>query len=142
MRQIRAIAQKEVYHILRDFRSLIIIFVMPIMMTFLYGYAINMDIEHIALSVIDQDQTAESRDFVEQFYESRYFFRPGEGAGVFDAAQPLRASHAAAVLIIRPGFAEALQNGTDYELGLEVDGSEVSQAAAVVAYSNALLLKF
>ena len=63
MRQIKAIARKEMYHILRDFRSLIIIFVMPIMMTFLYGYAINMDIEHITLAVIDQDRTPESREF-------------------------------------------------------------------------------
>ena len=35
MRKIRFIAQKEVYHILRDPRSLVIVFVMPILMTFL-----------------------------------------------------------------------------------------------------------
>ncbi len=142
MRQLKAIAQKELYHILRDFRSLIIIFIMPIMMTFLYGYAINMDIEHIGLAVIDQDQTPESRAFVERFYESGYFYRAAEEPYIFDPAQLLRASHAAGVLLIRPGFAEALQNGSQYELGLELDGSEVSQAAAVVAYTNALLNRY
>lgn len=142
MREIRYIAQKELYHILRDFRSLIIIFVMPIMMTFLYGYAINMDIEHIPLAVVDRDQTPESRAFVERFYASGYFYAPKAETNFFDPAQVLRASDAAAVMIIRPGFSEALRSGRPYEVGLEVDGSEVSQAGAVVAYTNSLLSQF
>ncbi len=142
MHKIRFIAQKELYHILRDFRSLIIIFVMPIMMTFLYGYAINMDIEHIPLAVVDRDQTEDSRAFIERFYASNYFFPPSEQANFFDPQHLLRGGHAAAVLIIRPGFSEALRGGRPYELGLQIDGSEVSQAGAVVAYANALLSQF
>ncbi len=142
MHKLRFIAQKEMYHILRDSRSLIIIFVMPIMMTFLYGYAINMDIEHIALGVVDQDQTSDSRQFVERFYSSNYFFPPTGEPDLHDPDQLLRGSRAAAILVIRPGFSDALRNGQPYELNLQIDGSEVSQAGAVVGYSNALLSQF
>jgi ABC-2 type transport system permease protein len=142
VRKIRFIAQKELYHILRDYRSLIIIFVMPIMMTFLYGYAINLDIEHIPLLIADRDQTQESRMFAERFYASGYFFQPDASPDFTDPTASLRRSEAAAVLIIRPGFAEALQNGLPYELGLEVDGADVTQASAVVAYTNAVLSQF
>lgn len=142
MRQIKFMAQKELYHILRDFRSLIIILVMPIMMTFLYGYAINMDINHIALSVIDRDNTPESRELTEHFYRSTYFFKPSEEVRMLDPADVLRASHAAGVLVIQPGFGKAMQTKTQYQLGLLIDGSEVSQAAAVQAYANALLNQY
>jgi ABC-2 type transport system permease protein len=142
MRQIKFIAQKELYHILRDARSLIIIFVMPVMMTFMYGYAINMDIEHIPMSIIDQDQTPQSRNLVERFYRSTYFYRPAHEFNYQDPDQIMRASHSAAVMFVRPGFGEAVRTGRSFDLGLTIDGSEVSQAAAVQSYSTALLNQF
>ncbi len=142
MRQIKFIAQKELYHILRDFRSLLIVFIMPVLMTFLYGYAINMDIEHIPITYVDEDQTAESRALIDRFLQSGYFYLSEHSPQLSDPDQVLRASHAAGILIVRPGFAEALNSGEPYELGLIVDGSEVSQAAAVQSYSSMLLSQF
>jgi len=142
VRQIRFIAQKELYHILRDFRSLIIVFVMPVMMTFLYGYAINMDIEHIPITYIDQDQTSESRALIERFLQSGYFYLSAHSPELSDPDQILRASHAAGIIIIRPGFAKALNSDAPYELGLIVDGSEVSQAAAIQSYSGVVLSQY
>lgn len=142
MRQIKFIARKELYHILRDFRSMIIIFIMPVMMTFLYGYAINMDIEHIGLTIADQDHTPESRAFSERLYQSTYFYRPAYELKMRDPEELLRSSKAAGILIIRPGFARALQTREPYRLGIVVDGSEASQAAAVQAYTSALLNQF
>lgn len=142
MRQIKFIARKEIYHILRDYRSLIIVFVMPVLMTFLYGYAINMDIEHIAFSYVDKDQTEESRALLDRFFQSGYFYLTTHEVTNKDPEQILRASHAAAVMIIEPGFAKALTTGEKFQIGLIVDGSEVSQAAAVQSYSNLLLSQF
>lgn len=142
MRQIRFIARKEIYHILRDVRSLVIIFVMPILMTVLYANAINMDIDHVPLAIIDQDQTAESRAFAERFYRSQYFLRAKVAPEPSDPEQVMRAAGAAAVLFIRPGFERAVQNKTDFELGLTIDGSETSQAAAVQSYASGLLNEF
>jgi ABC-2 type transport system permease protein len=59
-----------------------------------------------------------------------------------DPDQLMRASEAAAVLTIRPGFERAVQEGEEFELGLTIDGSEVSQAAAVQAYCSALLTAY
>ena len=142
MRQIRFIAQKELYHILRDFRSLLIVFVMPVLMTFLYGYAINMDIEHIPITFVDRDNTTESRALIDRFLQSGYFYLTEHSPSLDDPDQILRASHAAGILVFRPGFAEALQSGEPYELGLVIDGSEVSQAAAIQSYAGMLLSQF
>ena len=142
MRQIKFIAQKEVYHILRDIRSLMIIFIMPVMMTFLYGYAVNMDINHIPFSVIDHDNTQESRALIEKFYRSTYFVHPVGQSSLLDPADVMRASQSGGVLVIEPGFAQALKSREDYQLGLLIDGSDVSQAAAVQAYASALLNQY
>jgi ABC-2 type transport system permease protein len=140
--RIRFIAQKEVYHILRDFRSLIIVFIMPVMMIFLYGYAINMDIKNVILAVADFDQSVESRRFTDRFYGSPYFAPPQVPVDLSDPEQLLRSGEASAVLYIRPGFAEALDRGAKFELGMTVDGSDATLATAVKAYSNGVLFAF
>ena len=140
MHKIRFIARKELYHILRDPRSLIIVLAMPILMTFLYGYAINLDIEHITLAVLDYDRTAGSRDLIEAFYGSSYFSPPETPVRPEDPEAVLKSAEAHAVLVIRPGFAEALRTGQSFDLGLYIDGSDNNMAAAVQNYAEALLL--
>jgi ABC-2 type transport system permease protein len=142
MQQIKAIAQKEIYHILRDFRSLIIIFVMPIMMTFLYGYAINMDIKNVTMAVADFDHTLESRKLIDRFYASSYFSAPEAEVDLSDPEQLLRSGDAGALLYIRSGFAEALNRGEKFKLGMTVDGSDATLASAIQAYSNGVLFAF
>ncbi len=142
MHRIKFIAQKELYHIMRDYRSLIIVIAMPIMMIFLYGYAINMDIEHVTLAVVDFDHTLESRQFARQFYDSPYFNAPKEAVDLADPEQVLRSGHASAVLYIPVGFSEALMRGKKFYVGMSVDGTDASLASAVQAYSNGVLFQF
>ena len=142
MRRIRFIALKEFYHIYRDARSLAIVFAMPLMMTFLYGYAINMDINNITLAVLDFDHTYESRQLTGDFYNSSYFSKPEKSATLADPEDILRAGDATAVLIIRPGFGDALHTGRKYDLGMVVDGADNSLGTAMQAYANGILAQF
>ena len=72
-RKIRAIARKEYCHLIRDFRSLILAFVIPLLMILLFGYALSLDVEHIPTAVVDHDHTPESRDFIRRLDASVYF---------------------------------------------------------------------
>ncbi len=142
MRKIKFIAQKEVRHILRDPRSLIIAMLMPLMMTFLYGYAINLDIKNIKLAVLDYDDTVESRELTSQFYNSGYFHHPGKQATIFDPEKLFRAGGANSILIIKPGFSRALVDLSPFQLGLMVDGSDANTASAATNYSNVIVSSF
>ncbi len=147
MFKIKFIAQKELWHILRDPRSLIIAILMPIVMTLLYGYAINLDIKNIKLAVIDFDKTSASSDLMGRLYNSGYFSEVTDPVSINDPEMILKKGQANAVLIIRPGLSEAIQklksmqNMTsisvdNYELGLIVDGSDANMAAAAGSYSS------
>ena len=65
--------RKEFIHIRRDPRSLLILFLMPLLMMFIFGYAINMDLKHIRLGVCDLSRTPASRDLIETLKASPYF---------------------------------------------------------------------
>lgn len=133
------IARKEVYHILRDPRSLMIVFAMPVLMTFLYGYAINMDIENVTLAVLDEDRSAASRELVSRFYGSGRFLPPKSPIDLRDPEAIFRLNRASALLVVRSGFSDARSAGRQVELGLTIDGSDASMAAAVQAYCEAVV---
>jgi ABC-2 type transport system permease protein len=142
MRNILFIARKEVRHILRDARSLIIAILMPILMTFLYGYAINLDIKNIKLAVLDFDKTSDSRQLINGFYNSGYFIPPDEEPDLMDPEKVMRSSGASGVLIIKQGFAKAITTMSPYQLGIVIDGSDANTSAAMSSYSNIVLNRF
>ncbi|MFZ1946958.1 MAG: ABC transporter permease [bacterium] len=136
------IALKEVRHILRDPRSLTIAIVLPVLMTLLFGYAINLDVKNIRLAIIDLDRTAQSRDLASGFYNSGYFVRPADPVDLADPERSLRAGAADAILTVRPGFGEAVVSLTGYQLGLLVDGADANLAAAATAYAKVIVARF
>ncbi len=150
MHKLKFIAHKELRHILRDPRSLTIAILMPILMTFLYGYAINLDIKNIKIAFIDLDKTSVSRDLIGRFYNSGYFIDARVETDIGDPEMILERGKANAVLIIKPGLAEALQrlknvrafaggNFDQYELGLIVDGTDANMASAAGGYSSIIV---
>jgi len=142
LKRARLIASKEIRHILRDPISLIIAVLMPIMMTLIYGYAINLDMKNIELGIIDLDNTFQSREFGESFYVSGYFVRPKQPVTLADADKLLQGGKVDAVLTIRPGFAEALAGAEKYELGLLIDGSDGNLAIAASNYAEMILAQY
>ncbi len=152
MRKIRQIALKEVRHILRDSRSLIIAIAMPILMTFLYGYAINLDVKNIRLAVLDFDQSQISRQLSSRFYSSGYFIPPRGEPDINDPEAVLRKGQAAAVVVLKPGFGEALgslQSGLysglskgKYQVGVFLDGADANTAAAAGSYTSLIIFQY
>jgi len=142
MTRVGYIVTKEIHHILRDPRSLTITIVMPLLMTLLYGYAVNLDTRNIMLAVVDRDNTTESRELAESLFHTGYFLRAEDTPPSTDMEEILRRGAADAVLVVRHGFSKALATGIPYELGLLVDGADANRAAAVGNYSNAAVSRF
>lgn len=69
----RSIVKKEAIQIKRDKPSLAIALVMPIMLLFLFGYAVNTDVEHIATAVWDQNHSEASRELAQSFTNTEIF---------------------------------------------------------------------
>lgn len=136
------IIAKEFRHIVRDPKSLAIAMLMPVFMTLLYGYAVNLDTRNIRLAVIDEERTVHSRELAASFYRSGYFIPALSAADVNDMERVLRTGDAHAVLVLRRGFSEAIRSLEPYEAGLFVDGSDANRAAAATNYSNIVFFNF
>jgi hypothetical protein len=68
-----AVARKELLQLRRDPRSLVFAFLLPVLLTLIFGAAISLDVRDIPFAVLDRDNSADSRELVEAFTASGYF---------------------------------------------------------------------
>jgi ABC-2 type transport system permease protein len=140
--RILAIIRKEVRHILRDPRTLMVLFVMPTMMVLIFGYALNMDIEHIPIAVNDLDHTPESRALIRAFTGSKYFTVTRPVANAAEVGDLFRARAVKAALVIPRGFADDLKTRNHPAVQVLIDGSDPVFGNAVLNYASAVVMTF
>ncbi|MGZ5649620.1 MAG: ABC transporter permease, partial [Usitatibacter sp.] len=135
---VRAMARKETRHLLRDARSLALMFLMPTIMLFLYGYAIRLDIMAAPIGILQESTDAASDELAAHFAASRAF----EVVARFHDRRALAASiqqgKVWAALVIPRDYAQALAHG-DAKVQLILDGTDANTARLVRNYALALV---
>jgi ABC-2 type transport system permease protein len=141
-RRTRAVFQKEVRHVLRDSRSLIMALVLPMFLMLLFGYALNLDVDRIPTLVYDRDQSAASRELIQQFRGSRFFEIEGfvDNYGAiergFDRSQILMA------LAIPRDYSRRVAAGEKADVQILLDGSDSNTASIALGYANLVVADF
>lgn len=140
--RILAFSRKEVLEIVRDPVTIWLSLFMPVVMLFLFGYALSFDVENAPLVVVDHDKSVASRSLTAQFLNTPYFRLAGTPEDERMAEHVLMEGRARAVLSIPPGFGRRLAQGRDAPVEFLVDGTYSSTAAIVSAYGRAILYAF
>ncbi len=137
--RILPIIRKEFIHIRRDFRTLIIIFAMPVFMLLIYGYAINMEIQNISVAVFDYSQTPASRELVRAFSGSRFFTVQDYSGGIAEIEQLFQQRRAKLALLIPHDFAAAVASPLPPTVQLLIDASDSNTALGIRNYASSVL---
>ena len=119
-----AIVKKEFIHIRRDKASLIIAFIAPIMMLFLFGYAVRLDIDHIEMAVVDWDQSTASRELVQKLKNTEYFIDKYHVPTDMMAIDLIDRGFIKVAVVIPNGFEKTIEEGKNSEVQFLIDGSD------------------
>lgn len=148
MKRLKAVIVKEFAHILRDPRSLSIVFIMPVFMIFIYGYAISFDLEKIEAAVIDLSKTELSARLVKALANNKYYDlrelrggRAGQGP-MAEGEDALREGLVREVIVIPEDFSSNLQQGRTATVGITIDGSDSNIASRLYQYNELILQDF
>ena len=136
---VKAIARKEYFHLIRDFRSLYLAFVIPLLLILLFGYALSLDVENIPTVVIDHDKTQESRDFIRKLNASVYFNVVGYLSNISEAIGAIDRNRALLAIRIPPRWTEDLKSDRKSPLQVIIDGSDPNFAGSTRAYIMAYI---
>ena len=128
--RILPVIRKEFIHIVRDPRTLAVMFVAPLMQLVLLGYAATTDVRNVPLAVYDQDLTPQSRQLIEAFVQSGQFAVARYVGSERELAALVDDGTARAGLIVPPTYAETLISGEGAEVAFVLDGSDPSVASS------------
>ena len=132
-----SIAEKEIYHILRDPFTLAVALVLPVVMVVVFGLAIEFNVKNIKLTVLDQDKTQSSRQLAEVFGSSNYFLL-NKGLEPTQTLHKLDSEQARATLIISERFEKDLLSGRQAQAQIILDGSDNSTVGPILGYLNGI----
>lgn len=122
--RIWAVMRKEFLHVIRDRATLRIIIAMPLIMMFIFGYAVSTDIENVDTAVVIGDLSASARELVAKFEQSK-LFRVRSYPGSPDQAESLlQKGLVKAALIIPADYSAKLARGQSAQIQLILDGSD------------------
>jgi len=138
LRRSWAVARKESLHLLRDPRSLIMGLAIPMLMLFLFGYALNLDIEKARLTVWDRSNTAASRDFIARFASSRYFRLVERASSYGEIERAIDNRNAIIALVVPEDFGRTLAGRGRADAQVILDGSDANTATIVLAYADSV----
>jgi ABC-2 type transport system permease protein len=148
MGRIKAIIIKEFFHILRDPRSLTLVFITPLVMIFILGYSISYDLNRIDAVVIDLSQSRASKALAAAFAANRIFVIRSRADGadrvlsLAAAEDLLRRGQIREVIVIPADFSRRLLDGGQATIGLIIDGSDTNVANLVYQYNERIILEF
>lgn len=138
LQRVAAVARKEFIHILRDPRSLGMGIAIPMLLLFLFGYALTLDVDRVPLMVWDQSGTTESRDLISRFSGSRYFTLTGHAVTYREIERAIDRRDVLMALVIPPDFARKLRTGTAAPIQAILDGSDSNTATIALGYAEAV----
>ena len=135
-RGLGAILFKEFIIVWRDPMTLFFMFFPPLVEMVAFGYALDTDVKHMAMMILNEDRTVESRQFIDRFVNTETFRVVGEVQSVDALASEIRRGRAYVGLEIPPTFTRDVRAGNPAQVQLLVDGS--NSTTALQALNTAL----
>ena len=105
-----------------------------LLLMFVMGYGISMDVENLRYAVLDRDQTTLSQDYTLNLAGSRYFKERAPIADYAELDTRMRSGELSLALEIPPGFARDVARGNAVQIGVWVDGAMPQRGETVTGF--------
>ena len=133
MRRLGALMRKELTHMRRDPRTVVMIFIMPILQLVLLGYATNTDVRNVPTVVFDQDNSRASRALLSAYRATGYFSLDYVAYSETDANRLVEGGQARVAIMIPPRYGSDLAAGRTVVVAVLIDGSDPTIAATALS---------
>jgi ABC-2 type transport system permease protein len=134
--RISAVTRKEFIHVLRDPRSLIMGLALPMLLLFMFGYALTLDVDRVPIIIWDQDNSNSSREFISRYSGSSYFTLFRITDNYHDIEHAIDDHSAILALIIPHDFETKIHTGRNAAIQVIIDGSDSNTATIALSYAE------
>ncbi|TAJ96114.1 MAG: ABC transporter ATP-binding protein/permease [Reyranella sp.] len=142
LRRLLAYSRREAIELMRDPIRATLALLGSVILMFVIGYGINMDVEDLTFAVLDRDGTTTSRDYALNIAGSRYFIQRPPLQDYDDLDRRMRSGELSLAIEIPPNFARDIARGRTVEIGAWLDGAMPSRAETARSYVQGMHAKW
>ncbi len=133
---------KEFHHIFRDFRTMIILFGMPLVQVLLFGFAITNDIKDARIAVLDKSNDYMTREITDKLVSSGYFILGKSLNSDAEIDEAFKKGDIREVVIFENKFAQKLEKEKRTSVQIIADASDPNTANLLVNYTRSILIDY
>lgn len=139
MRRFLSFVRKEFFHIFRDWRTMLILLVYPVVLIVLFGYAVTTEVKNVRVAVLDLSHDVVTSKICGHIAASRYLVMAAAPHSRSEVEAMFRHGDIDVAVIFEGGFADNLRHGGDARVQILVDGTEPNQATVRAQYVQQVL---
>lgn len=140
LRRLFSYSRREALELRRDPVRSTLALLGTVILMFIMGYGISMDVEDLRFAVLDRDQTLSSQGWSQNLAGSRYFIEQAPLHSYDELDRRMRDGELAVAIEIPPNFGRDIARGTPVQIGVWVDGAVPNRAETVRGYVQAMHL--
>lgn len=133
---------KEFKQIFRDYRSMIILFGIPIAQILLFGFALTLDLKNAHIAVLDNAKDEHSRKLTEKIASSEYFILDRHLNSADEIEDIFKEGIVKEVLVFEPNFSQNLLKTGQADMQIIADASDPNTANMLVNYTSAIVANY
>lgn len=142
MKRFLGFVKKEFYHIFRDYRTMIILFGMPVVQVMLFGYVLTNEIKDAKIAIYDKSKDAVSIEISNKILSSGYFILEKNISSEAEIEESFKKGKIKQVIVFEKNFGEKLYKEKLAHIQILADASEPNTANLLVNYTNAIIRNY
>ncbi len=142
MKPFLAFVKKELFHILRDRRTLLILFGLPVIQIILFGFAITNEIRDAQMVVLDRANDQASQEVIQRLTSSGYFKVTRQVHSQAEMEAAFRRGDIKMGIVFPPLLNDARMHSGKAQIQLIADASDPNTANTLVAYASAIIRSY
>jgi len=139
MKRLLSFIKKEVYHIFRDYRTMIILFGMPIAQIMVFGFAITTEIKDAQIAILDQSKDQVTQKINEKILSSGYFKLNKYLDNHADITSTFEEGKVKLIIVYSKNFGLDLIKNNAADIQLIADATDPNTANTLINYSNSII---
>lgn len=142
MKRFWAFVWKEILHISRDKRTLMILFGMPAIQILLFGYALTNEIKNAPIAVLDHSKDYDTRNILNKLLSSGYYKMEGELKNENEIESVFKKGRVKQVIIFEENFADNLRSACKANVHIIADASDPNTANTLINYTSSIIMNY
>ena len=139
MKRFRGFIIKEFYHIFRDFRTLIILFGIPVAQLLIFGFVVSNDIKDVRIAILDHSNDSRTREITDKLLSSGYFILEKQLQHTGEIEEIFKKGNISEVIVFEKDFAGKLERENMAEVQIITDASDPNTARLLNNYTSGII---